>query len=54
MEFEKMLKDPENIDPPFHPNSTTGSSIKRTLSKNQLKKHLINMELWDIKKQERL
>lgn len=52
MEFERMLKDPENIDPPFHPNQSNGSQQKRTLTKIDLKRFLVNIELWDLRKNE--
>jgi hypothetical protein len=29
MEFERMLKDPENINPPFQPNVTSASLMKK-------------------------
>jgi hypothetical protein len=54
MEFERMLKDPENIDPPFHPNSSQGSQQRRTLTKKELKRFLMSMELWDLRKNERV
>lgn len=44
VEFERIMKDPENIDPPFQPNATQ-KTRKMRFSKKDLKSFLLKVEM---------
>ena len=54
MDFERVLKDPENINPPFQPNVDLTPSKKRTLSKTKVKEMLQSMDEWQKRKQAKI
>ncbi len=52
--FERLMKDPEDINPSFQPNAKNGQNKKRKLSKAELKSFLVSNEIWLQRKQERI
>ncbi len=54
MEFEKMIRDPENIKPTFQPKISSGRPNKSKLTKAELDKFLMTNKIWLQRKEERI
>ena len=53
MEFERMMRDPEDIQPTFQPNSSRIEKKRRKMSADNIKIFIENQDIWKKKKEEK-
>jgi hypothetical protein len=53
MDYERLTRDPEDIDPPFQPNSHRNEK-KRKMSKTRMSEILLNMNEWERRRKARI
>ena len=54
MEFERMMRDPEDIQPSFQPNSSRTEKKRRKMSADNIKIFIENQDIWKKKKEEKI